>query len=283
MNNGTAWLAPAKINLFLRITGRRTDGMHTLQTAFQFIDLADQLTFKITSDRQIKRLHAIAGVRDDQDLCVRAAQALQQYAAADCGVEITLHKQIPMAAGLGGASSDAATTLRVLNQLWQVGLDIEQLCALGLGLGADVPVFIRGQAAWAEGVGEQLTALAKLPEYYYLIVNPQVNVSTAQMFADSQLTRNCHTLTICHPEPGAFGNVFEPIARAKHAIIDAIFNCLEPYCRPFLTGSGGCVVAAFSDQASAIAMQANCPSGVHSIVAKSMNASPLNAQLLDAD
>lgn len=282
MSDTPYWLAPAKINLFLRITGQRADGMHTLQTAFQFVDLVDQLNFKIRSDRQINRLQGVDDIPASQDLCVRAAKALQQHVSHDCGVDITLIKRIPMGAGLGGASSDAATTLKVLNKLWQVGLDDAQLSAIGLSLGADVPVFIGGQAAWAEGVGEELTVLENLPEYHYLVVDPAINVSTAQMFADSQLTRNCHTLTICPPKPGAFGNVFEPIARAKHAKIDEIFTCLAPHCRPFLTGSGGCVVAAFNDHASALAGQTNCPDGVSSYIVKSLNISPLNAQLLDA-
>ena len=289
MNDNTVWLAPAKINLFLRITAQRSDGMHELQTAFQFINICDELQITLRDDNEINSLSNIPGVSEEQDLCVRAAHLLQQIAFNEkdaeqrdvhsYGADIHLKKHIPMGGGMGGASSDAATVLRVLNHLWGLHLDLSQLCHLGLSLGADVPVFIQGQGAWAEGVGEQLTTLQNMTEYWYLIVDPRVNVNTAQMFADSQLTRHSHALTICPPEPGALGNVFEPVVRAKYAEIDEIFACLEPQCQPFLTGSGGCVLVAFSDKASAQTMQAVCPQGVHTHIAKSVNSSPLNAQL----
>ncbi len=289
MNDNNVWLAPAKINLFLRIREQRSDGMHELQTAFQFLELCDEIQISLRNDNIINNLTPISGVNQEQDLCLRAARALQQYAAnidaqdrsgkAVYGADIRIKKYIPMGGGMGGASSDAATVLRVLNQLWGLQLDVAQLSTLGLSLGADVPVFIQGQAAWAEGVGEQLTILQNMKEYWYLIVDPGVNVNTAQMFADSQLTRHSEALTICPPEPGVLGNVFEPVVRAKYAEIDEIFACLEPQCQPFLTGSGGCVLVAFSDKASAQTMQAVCPQGVHTHIAKSVNSSPLNAQL----
>lgn len=279
MSDVSIWYAPAKINLFLRIRARRNDGMHELQTAFQFIDICDEIRFSLRNDGQINYLTPIAGVSNEQNLCVKAAQALQQCGAQDCGVDISVKKRIPMGGGMGGASSDAATVLRVLNRVWDLKLEESELCVLGLSLGADVPVFIQGQAAWAEGVGEQLTRLQNVKEYWYLIVDPGINVNTAQMFADSQLTRHSDALTICPPEPGALGNAFEPVVRAKYAKIDEIFACLQPHCQPFLTGSGGCVLAAFGDRASAQAMRAVCPPGVNTHVAKSMNSSPLNAQL----
>lgn len=279
MSDVSIWYAPAKINLFLRIRARRNDGMHELQTAFQFIDICDEIRFSLRNDGQINYLTPIAGVSDEQNLCVKAAQALQQCGAQHRGVDISVNKRIPMGGGMGGASSDAATVLRVLNRAWDLKLEESELCVLGLRLGADVPVFIQGQAAWAEGVGEQLTRLQNVKEYWYLIVDPGINVNTAQMFADSQLTRHSDALTICPPEPGALGNAFEPVVRAKYAKIDEIFACLQPHCQPFLTGSGGCVLAAFGDRASAQAMRAVCPPGVNTHVAKSMNSSPLNAQL----
>jgi len=289
VDSNRIWLAPAKINLFLRIRSQRTDGMHELQTAFQFIDICDEIQILPRKDNKINNLTPIPGVGEDQDLCVRAARALQRYVAENgrvselegdtYGADIRVKKYIPMGGGMGGASSDAATVLRVLNYLWNLQLDFSQLCALGLSLGADVPVFIQGQAAWAEGVGEQLTKLENMKEYWYLIVDPGINVNTAQMFADSQLTRHSDALTICPPKPGALGNVFESVVRAKYAKVDEIFDCLKPHCQPFLTGSGGCVLAAFSDKASAQAMRAVCPQGMNTHVAKSMNSSPLNAQL----
>lgn len=279
MIDHSIWYAPAKINLFLRIRAQRNDGMHELQTAFQFIDICDEIQLSLRNDSQINNLTPIDGVSHGQDLCLRAARALQQFSAYDHGVDIRVKKRIPVGGGMGGASSDAATILRVLNHLWDIKLGDSELCALGLSLGADVPVFIQGQAAWAEGVGEQLTRLENVKEYWYLIVDPRVNVNTAQMFADSQLTRHSDALTICPPEPGVLGNVFEPVVRARYAKIDEIFACLEPHCQPFLTGSGGCVLAAFSDKVSAQAMRAVCPQGVNIHVAKSMNSSPLNAQL----
>jgi 4-diphosphocytidyl-2-C-methyl-D-erythritol kinase len=273
-NASVSWPAPAKINLFLHITGRRADGMHELQTAFQFIDLCDEMAFEVRTDPAIIRTSNLPGVSQDQDLSLRAARLLQQKANIRQGVAISLKKVIPMGGGLGGASSNAATTLLALNKLWQAGCSTEELAIMGEQLGADVPVFIYGHAAWAEGIGEQLTPI-NLHEYWYVVINSQIHVNTREMFADSQLTRNCPTLTICPPEPGVLGNVFEPIVRARYREIDQVFNWLSQYASPFLTGTGGCVLASFADQASALSVQANAPPGLEVFVVKSKNVSPV--------
>ena len=278
MDTSISWLAPAKINLFLHITGQRSDGMHELQTAFQFVDLCDQLQFSPRKDTQIIRRSEIVGVSSEDDLCVRAGVLLQKEAQVKHGVDITLTKNIPMGGGLGGASSDAATTLLVLNKMWSIGASEDQLAELGRQLGADVPVFVRGHAAWAEGVGEQLTPI-NMEECWFLIINAGIHVSTGQMFAYSQLTRNCPQLTICPPKPGEFGNVFEPVVRAQHPKIDLVFDWLGDYSRPFLTGTGGCVVAAFAEKKSAVELQSRCPQGMTAYVARARNTSPLKTQL----
>ena len=278
MNEDKVWLSPAKINLFLRITGQRDDGMHELQTAFQFVDLCDELGFSILQDGQITRTSDIHNVSIDDDLSVRAARLLQAHSGCTQGVEISLSKHIPMGGGMGGASSNAATTLCVLNKLWAINASQDELAKLAVSLGADVPIFIYGHAAWAEGIGERFTPINP-PEFLYLIADAGVHVSTAEMFADSQLTRNSPTLTICPPEPGALGNVFEPIVRARYPKIDRVFSYLNRYSSPFLSGSGGCVVAAFDSKNAALEAQSECPEGITTYLVQGRNESPLNFQL----
>ena len=201
-----AWPAPAKINLFLHITGQRDDGYHELQTAFQFLDVADSLQFRVQDDPDITLLTPITGVADKDNLVVRAAHALQQYANVSKGVQISLEKGLPMGGGLGGGSSNAATTLVALNDLWQCGLSVDTLATLGLSLGADVPVFIHGTAAWAEGVGEKLTAISP-PEPWYIVIAPDCHVSTAEVFSSQELTRDCEPITISRFLSGEGRNV----------------------------------------------------------------------------
>ncbi|MEM8845101.1 MAG: 4-(cytidine 5'-diphospho)-2-C-methyl-D-erythritol kinase [Pseudomonadota bacterium] len=282
MSDNEVWLSPAKINLFLRITAQRQDGMHELQTAFQFIDICDELIFSINKDSSISRATDIPNIPTDNDLSIRAARLLQKHYGVTYGVEIRLNKVIPIGGGLGGASSNAATTLRVLNKLWGINTSQEELAELAVSLGADVPIFIYGFAAWAEGIGEQFSAINPR-ENFYLIADAGEHVSTAEMFADSQLTRNSPTLTICPPEPGAFGNVFEPIVRARYPKIDRVFNYLNRYSSPFLSGSGGCVVAAFEDENTALRAQSECPEGIATYLVQGRNESPLNSQLLKAE
>ena len=193
------WPAPAKLNLFLHITGRREDGYHQLQSVFQFLDYGDELTFKLCSDGEVLRTSDLPGVPSEQDLVVRAAKLLFQHASCSRGVEIEIEKRLPMGGGLGGGSSNAATTLVALNEMCELGLSIDELAALGLQLGADVPVFVRGVAAWAEGVGEQLTALEgeqAPPEPWYLVIEPDCSISTEVVFNAPDLTRDCHPITI---------------------------------------------------------------------------------------
>ncbi len=279
MNKTRVWQAPAKINLFLRITSRRPDGMHELQTAFQFVDLVDELQFDIRQhDAKITRSRDIDNVGESEDLTIRAALLLQKMAQVSCGVNISVNKSIPIGGGLGGASSDAATTLHALNHLWEINASIDELAELGQSLGADIPVFVRGRSAWAEGIGEQLTPV-ELEECWYLIADSGIHVSTREMFTHSQLTRNCPQLTICPPKPGEFGNVFESIVRARHPEIDKIFEWLNRHSSPFLTGTGGCVVAAFTDKDSALEVQSQSPDGVAVHIAYGRNQSPLVEQL----
>jgi 4-diphosphocytidyl-2-C-methyl-D-erythritol kinase len=200
------WPAPAKLNLFLHITGRRADGYHELQTVFQFLDFCDSLQVEVTRDSRLRRVTAVAGLDEKNDICLRAARLLQTAAGAARGADIHLHKKIPMGGGLGGGSSDAATTLLALNRLWGIDFDIERLAELGLQLGADVPVFIHGRAAWAEGVGERLQPV-ELPEPWYLVIAPAVQVSTAEIFQAPDLTRDCPPITIRHFLAGTGLNV----------------------------------------------------------------------------
>ena len=210
---------------------------------------------------------------------VRAAGLLQSMYTVKQGVRITLHKKIPIGGGLGGASSNAATTLVALNKIWQLNLSCAQLRALAVGLGADVPVFIHAHAAWAEGIGEQLTTI-ELPQYWYLVVNPFVQVSTAKLFADPQLTRDHPQIKICAPEPGQLGNAFEPLVRKRFPPVDAAFRWLEQHSKPFLTGTGACVVAAFDQRAQAQALADQCPQQFEPHVARGYNQSQL-AQYMD--
>ena len=210
------WPAPAKLNLFLHVTGRRADGYHELQTLFQLIDLCDTVTIEMREDGQIERPVGAAGVAPEADLAVRAAQALKQATGARRGASIRIDKRIPLGAGLGGASSDAATTLLVLNELWGCRLPGPALVRLALPLGADVPVFIEGSSAWAEGIGERLTPVS-LPERWYVIIWPNVSISTREVFQSPELTRNSPLITIRAFFESGGRNDCEPVVRARSA------------------------------------------------------------------
>jgi 4-diphosphocytidyl-2-C-methyl-D-erythritol kinase len=272
------WPAPAKLNLFLHITGRRPDGYHELQTVFQFLDYGDELRFAPREDGVVRRLGEVAGVAPEQDLVVRAARLLQTATRCTRGADIHLTKRLPLGGGLGGGSSDAATTLTALNQLWGLGLDDEALAALGLQLGADVPVFVRGHAAWAEGVGERLTPV-DLPEPWYVVLAPPVAVSTAALFADPQLTRHARPLRIRDFFVGAGTNVFEPLVRRQYPEIDAALRWLSGYSPARLTGTGACVFAAFETEGAARAVAADVAGRWGVIVAAGRNRSPLRDAL----
>nr|WP_217159135.1 4-(cytidine 5'-diphospho)-2-C-methyl-D-erythritol kinase [Thiorhodospira sibirica] len=273
------WPAPAKLNLFLHITGRRADGYHLLQSVFQFLDYGDTLDFALRDDGQVLRAQALADVPPQQDLTVRAALALKHATAYPGGVEISVHKRLPMGGGLGGGSSDAATTLRVLNRLWGLDLTLDELAALGLSLGADVPVFVHGIAAWAEGVGEHLQVV-DIAEPVYLVVNPGVSVATGIIFNDPQLTRDCKPVKICDFISGAVTNVCEPVVRMRYPeIAQALDWLMEKAGNARLTGTGGCAFAHFADAAQAHDIAKQLPSAWQGFVAKGCNCSPLHTRL----
>lgn len=274
------WPAPAKLNLFLQITGRRPDGYHALQTVFRLLDWGDTLRLRVRDDGHIVRHGASApGVAEADDLIVRAAKLLQSEAESAIGADIVVEKRIPSGGGFGGGSSDAATTLVALNALWNIGFGLDHMAELGLRLGADVPVFVRGDNAWAEGVGELLTPL-ELPPAWYVLADPGVHVPTAALFQAPELTRNAPPATISDFVSGAvLGNAFEPVLRRREPAIDAVFDALAQVGRPRLTGSGsGCFVE-FASRESAEAALAKLPSGLKAWVAAGASASPLRAAL----
>ena len=274
-NAWSTWPAPAKLNLFLHIIGRRSDGYHLLQTVFQLLDWGDTLRLRVREDGQIVRLGSVPGVAPESDLCLRAARALAARAGAGLGVDIALDKRIPMGGGLGGGSSDAATVLVALNQLWRTALSTNELAELGLGLGADVPVFVRGHSAWAEGIGEMLTPL-RLPERAFVIVDARVHVPTAALFQAPQLTRHCPPATIESFVSGLqTGNVFTPVVRERHIEVAAALDWLGRYGEARLSGSGGCVFLALDSRAEAEAIARVCPPEFSACVACGVNKSPL--------
>ena len=268
------WPAPAKLNLMLRITGRREDGYHELQTVFQFLTIADELTFSVREDGQIQNIRPIPGVADEHNLCIRAARLLQKTFNTTLGTDIEIIKNLPMGGGLGGGSSDAATTLLALNQLWQTGLDIHQLANLGVQLGADVPVFVHGQAAWAEGIGEKLTPV-NLPTPWFLILQPPVHVSTAAIFSDSDLTRDAERITIRDFLAGQVDNHCLPVVEKHHPEVRKALNWLNIHAKARLTGTGGCVFAEFGTRQEAERVQQQAPEIYTSFVTRGVNKSPV--------
>ncbi len=240
----SAWPAPAKLNLFLHITGRRADGYHLLQSVFRLLDWGDTVYLRLRDDGLVRRVgEAVPGVSEDDDLVIKAARMLITSAKSPTGADIALEKRIPAGGGFGGGSSDAATVLRALNNLWNCGLEVDELAELGLTLGADVPVFVRGENAWAEGVGEALTPLA-LPPAWYVLVDPGVHVPTAELFRAPDLTRDAPPAKISDFVSGSLSaNAFEPVLRRREPAIEAVFERLARVGTPRLTGSGsGCFV-----------------------------------------
>lgn len=273
--------APAKLNLFLHVTGRRADGYHTLQTLFQFLTLADTLDFSCRADGQILLHSELAGVAMDDNLIIRAARLLQQHTGTALGADIVLHKRLPMGGGLGGGSSDAATTLVGLNHLWQTGVSPAALAALGLQLGADVPVFVLGNAAWAEGVGEQLTPV-ELDEPWYLVIVPDCQVSTAEIFSDQRLTRDTQAITLAAFREQGGRNDCLPVAEERYPAIRNALILLNNYCEAKMTGTGSCVFGAFPNEREADKVRARLPATLQSFVAHGCNRSPLH-QMLNKD
>jgi len=276
------WPAPAKLNLFLHILGRRADGYHELQTCFQFVDLADELTIQVRPDDRVRRFGGLAEVPEERDLCVRAARALQAGANCPLGADIHVLKRIPAGAGLGGGSSDAATTLVALNRLWNLCWPVERLAALGLGLGADVPVFVHGRAAFAEGVGERLTPLygALAPvESNYLILNPKVSVSTADVFRDPELTRNTPAITIHGFLATGGRNDCMPVVRRRYAEVAFALDWLSRFGDARLTGTGACVFLACETMERGREIARQAPPAFDVFLARGLNDSPLLERL----
>ncbi|MDH3343269.1 MAG: 4-(cytidine 5'-diphospho)-2-C-methyl-D-erythritol kinase [Gammaproteobacteria bacterium] len=272
------WPAPAKLNLFLHITGRRADGYHQLQSVFQFLDYGDELAFSLRGDGEVLRTSDLPGVPAERDLVVRAAKLLLQHANCSQGVEIAVEKRLPMGGGLGGGSSNAATTLVALNELCELGLSVDDLATLGLQLGADVPVFVRGSAAWAEGVGEQLTPLEgelAPPEPWYLVIEPACSVATEVVFNAPDLTRDCHPITISHFLAGQGSNVCEAVVKKRFPLVANALDFLLKYAPARMSGTGACVFAAFDERAAAQGVLELLPKEWKGFVAKGMNRSPL--------
>jgi 4-diphosphocytidyl-2-C-methyl-D-erythritol kinase len=268
------WPAPAKLNLMLHVTGRRADGYHELQTVFQFLTACDWLYFDVCGHSGVQLAGQPAGVPAGEDLCVRAATLLLEATEHKAGVTIYNEKRLPVGGGLGGGSSDAATTLLVLNRLWKLGLQPDELARLGLALGADVPVFVQGQAAWAEGVGEILTPVTP-PEPWYLVVVPPVSVSTATIFSDPGLTRDTPRTKIPDLLAAAGQNDCEAVVRRRYPDVGAALDWLSAFSPARLTGTGGCVFAAFETEAGAQAVAVQVPVNWSGFVARGINRSPL--------
>ena len=272
----SVWPAPAKINLFLRVTGLRDDGYHTLQTVFQLLDWGDSIKLRVRDDGVLVRDNSGGyDVPAEQDIVIRAANALKAYSQSVSGADICVDKQIPLGGGFGGGSSNAATVLVALNFLWKLGLSEDQLAEIGLQLGADVPVFVRGNNAWAEGVGELLTPI-HLPEAWFLLIDSGVHVPTAQLFQSAQLTRTQKLVKIASYVNGSLlDNAFESIVRQLQPRIDRVFESMSNYGTVALTGTGGGCFMCLSSQEDALKMQAYLPDGYRSWVVKSAPESPL--------
>jgi len=271
------WLtgpAPAKLNLFLHITGRRDDGMHNLQTLFQFLDYSDEIAARCRQDGNIYLQENELALASEDNLIVRAAKRLQKLSKTPLGVDLRLTKRLPVGGGLGGGSSDAATTLVLLNEIWRCGFSRQQLADIGLKLGADVPIFIHGQAAWAEGVGEQFSPVAP-PQPWYFVIQPTISVSTAEVFCASELTRDCPPITIRDFLAGHTSNVFEPVVRQRYPEVDNALNWLGNYAVARMTGTGSCIFAAFESEQQAKAVQVELPEKWNSFIAQGCNQSPL--------
>lgn len=268
------WPAPGKLNLFLHVVGRRPDGYHLLQTAFQFIDLSDELRFWKRPAGVIERIGEVPGVPADLDLSVRAARALAAVASKDVGVAIEVRKHLPIGGGVGGGSSNAATTLVALNRLWGLDLPPDALARLGLSLGADVPVFVHGRAAWAEGVGERLTPV-DFPEPVFLLIQPDVSVSTAEVFGAAELTRDSPVLTIRGFLTTGGRNDCESVVRRRFPEVAEALDWLGRHAAARLTGTGSCVFAAMPDEESARAALEALPRRWKGYVVRGLNRSPL--------
>ncbi|HSB47944.1 MAG TPA: 4-(cytidine 5'-diphospho)-2-C-methyl-D-erythritol kinase [Burkholderiales bacterium] len=274
MTGAQSYPAPAKLNLMLRVMGRRADGYHLLQTVIRFIDYGDTLTFRVREDGAVGRVNDVAGVPAAEDLAVRAAQRLKQACGTRLGADITLEKRLPLGGGLGGGSSDAATTLLALNDLWRAGLERERLLALALELGADVPVFVGGENALAEGVGERLTPL-DLPPAWYLVLTPPVQVPTARIFSHNQLKRDSKPIRITAFSDEQAGNDLEPVVCREYPEVARHLAWLRQAAAAWVTGSGACVFAAFPTEQAARRVLNEAPEGMRGFIARGLDRHPL--------
>lgn len=270
--------APAKLNLMLHILGRRADGYHQLQTLFQFLDHGDELGFSRRNDGKIILHTEVPGVPHDSNLIVRAAHMLQRESGCTLGADIWLDKRLPMGGGIGGGSSDAATTLLGLDHLWQTELGEERLAQLGLTLGADVPVFVRGRAAFAEGVGEQLQPV-ELTEPWFLVAIPQVSISTAEVFSDPELTRDTPAITVRSLPEGGGRNDCQPVVEKRYSEVRNALITLNKFVSAKMTGTGACVFGSFPNQADADKVSRQLPDTLPSFIARGCNRSPLHRKL----
>ena len=277
---GPDYPAPAKLNLFLHVVGRRADGYHLLQSAFTLIDRADRLRFSVRDDGRIARVNDVAGIAADDDLAVRAARRLQRAAGTTLGADIAVEKSIPVGGGLGGGSSDAATTLLVLNRLWKTGLDDARLAALGLELGADVPFFLFGRSAWVEGIGERLQPL-DVPMRWYVVLTPRVQVATAAVFAAPELTRNTEALKMedfsARPESSDFRNDLERVVCERYPEVRDSLEWLRQRGNARMTGSGSCVFAPYADRDAAKRVLDELPPAMSGFIARGLERHPLRA------
>lgn len=283
LNSIITWPAPAKLNLFLHITGRRADGYHLLQTVFQLLDVADGLRFRLNATGVIARTYILPSISEEQDIILRAARLLQKSGGVRQGVTIELDKRLPIGGGLGGGSSTAATTLVALNQLWGCFLPLNELAQLGLQLGADVPVFVKGHTAWGEGVGDVLQPV-DLPETWFVVLVPGIGVSTAEIFSDPQLRRDCPAITIRDflTRQAPLGNVCEPCVRGRYPEVAAALDALSIFSPAQLTGTGACVFAAFLTREAAQAAWMQLAAKWRGFVAQGVNTSPLHTAMLHA-
>lgn len=270
--------SPAKLNLFLYITGKRPNGYHELQTLFQFLDFGDEIAIEVTDDGEIELLNEVQGVRKEDNLIYRAAKLLQKTTACKQGARIGVTKNLPMGGGVGGGSSNAATVLVGLNELWQTGVSPEKLAELGLSLGADVPIFVRGRAAFAEGVGEILTPCAPA-EKWYVVLKPEAAISTAAVFQDPRLPRNTPKRSMEKLLAGEWLNDCEKVVRDHYFKVEELIQELLQYAPFRLTGTGACVFAEFNSKSEAEKVFEHRPRNVYGFVAKGQNISPLHQKL----
>ena len=266
--------APAKLNLFLHITGVREDGYHNLQTIFQLLDYSDEVSLSLREDGVIKRSHGLSYVKEEDDLIVKAAKALQDYTNTPLGANVGVEKKLPVGGGIGGGSSDAATTLLGLDKLWQCNLKKKELLSIATKLGADVPVFVNAHSAWAEGVGEELTNL-ELDEKWYVVIHPRVFISTAELFSSEVLTRNRTPLRIRDFPDADNENVFESLVRKKHFEVDKSLRWLNNYSSSRMSGTGSCVFAPFESRQNALEVLDQVPEQWSAFIARAVNRSPV--------